>query len=261
MVLYVVYRAPRESKDRSLLPKRLQALRCERIHRSFWRVDEKRVNRVMKVLEKNQPILLRRIREVRKPGFLEDKGIPDLGSLIVVVYGAPKVPNREKVRTLLRSAPCIRLSRSTYAFSQSHLLFDKERKLVDAREFSEFIKEFYEDVRIVPRIILADTNSVKRLMEETRERVEREISNITARWSELYLKALSGEDYQLIRDEFSKNRRRFLRAGRMAAFYKKWLRLDFSRSLMRSYQARRRILSFLDKEGGSLTGTPRLIHK
>ena len=261
MVLYVVYRASRESKDRSLLPKRLRALGCKRIHRSFWRIDENKINKVLKVLENNQPIILRRTREVRKPGFLGSKGMLDLGSLIVVMYAVPKGFNREKVQIILRSAPCIRLSRSIYAFPQRPLLFDKEKKLVDALEFTEFIKEIYEDVKTVSRIVVVDSTSIERLVEETRERVEDEISSITECWVGLYSKALNGEDRKIIGDLFVKNRRRFLKVRRIAAFYEKWLRLDFSKSMMRSYRARRRIQSQLRKEQGTPVDRTRSVHK
>ena len=166
MVLYVAYRATRESKDRSALPHSLRALGCKQLHRSFWEINEENVNKVLKVLEKNQPILLRRIREIRKPRLAKNNGVLDIGSLVIVMYATPKEFKREKIKNILRRAPCIRLCRSVYAFSQKHSLFDKDHRLVDATRFLGLIKGIHEDVKVIPRVVLVDTASVKRLVQE-----------------------------------------------------------------------------------------------
>jgi hypothetical protein len=248
MVLYVVYRASRESKNRSLLPKRLSAIGCKRLHRSFWAIDEKKVNKVLKMLEKNQPILLRRTRQIEKPRFTKNKEVTNLGSVIIVMYAVPKESKREKIKNYLKAAPCLRLCRSVYAFSQKHSVFDKDNKLVDASKFSEFIKKIHEDVKVIPRVLVVDTASVEELVQETREHIENEISETTRRWEELHERMLRGEDPRLLGDLYSRNRRRFLKARRVAAFYEKWLRIDTSRSLMRSYRAMSKIKALL-REG------------
>ena len=249
MVLYVVYRAPRESKDRSILPHRLKALGCRRVHRSFWEVDEEKVNRVLKVVEKNQPILLKRVREIRKPRFVRNKGVSELGSLVIVMYATPKEAKREKIKIFLRKAPYIRLSRSVYAFSQKHSLFDKNNELVDAVRFTDFIKEIREDVKVIPRMVIVNKGSIERLLEETRQRVENEISDINRCCKELYDKAPAGEhEVRRIRDSLSKNRRRFVTVKKVAAFIKKWLGMDFSRSLMKAYRAVAKVNSILNRK-------------
>jgi len=249
MVLYVVYRAPRESKDRSVLPRRLKALDCRRVHRTFWEVDEEKVNRVLKVLEKNQPILLKRVREISKPRFMRNKGVSELGSLVIVMYATPKEAKREKTKIFLRKAPYIRLCRSVYAFSQKHSLFDKNNELVDALKFTDFIKEIREDVAVIPRVVIVKRGSVERLLGETRQRVENEISDINRCCKELYNKALEGEhEVRRIRDSLSRNRRRFITVKKVAAFYEKWLRIDFSRSLMKAYRAIAKVNSILNRK-------------
>ena len=249
MVLYVVYRAPRLSKDRSVLPYRLRVLGCKQVRRSFWEVDEEKVNRVLKVLEKNQPILLKRAREIRKPRFVRNKGVSDIGSLVIVMYAIPKEAKREKLKKFLSKAPYIRLCRSIYAFSQKHSLFDKNNELVDAQKFAAFVKEIREDVKVIPRIVILNKVSIERLLEETRQRVENEISDINRCCKELYNKALEGEhEVRRIRDSLSKNRRRFMAVKKVAAFYKKWLGMDFSRSLMKAYRAVAKVNSILNKK-------------
>jgi len=248
MVLYVVYRAPKESKDRSVLPHRLKALGCKRLHRAFWEIDKDKVYKVLKVLEKNQPILLKRVRELRKRRFVRNKGISELGSLVIVMYATPKEVQREKIKNILKRAPCIRLRRSVYAFSQKHSLFDKDNQLVDASKFTDFIKGIHGDVKVIPRVVIVNTKSIERLLQETRERVEGEISDIIRCCKELYGKALRGDDVRLIKDSLSRDKRRFLTLKKVAAFYEKWLGMDFSRSLMKSYKAVKRVNSIVNKK-------------
>jgi hypothetical protein len=219
------------------------------VHRSFWEIDEEKVNRVLKVLEKNQPILLKRVREIRKPRFVRNKEVSELGSLVIVMYATPKEAKREKVKNYLRKAPYIRLSRSVYAFSQKHSLFDKNNELVDAPKFSAFIKEIREDVKVIPRVVIVNKGSIERLLEETRQRVENNISGINRCCKELYNKALEGEhEARRIRDSLSKNRRRFITVKKVATFYEKWLGLDFSRSLMKTYRAIAKVNSLLNRK-------------
>jgi len=249
MVLYVAYRASKESKDRSVLPHHLKALGCKRLHRAFWEIDERKVNMVLKVLEENQPILLKREREIRKPQCLKNKGIPELGSLVIVMYTTPKGVKRENIKKLLKKAPCIRLCRSVYAFSQKHSLFDKNNELVDARKFAAFIKGIQEDVKVIPRVVIVNRSSIEKLLEEIRQRVESEVYEINRCCNELYDKALGGEhDVRRIKVSLSKNRRRFIRVKKVAAFYEKWLRMDFSRSLMKAYRAAEKVNSIVNRK-------------
>jgi hypothetical protein len=247
MVLYVAYRASKESKDRSVLPHRLKQLGCKQLHRAFWKIDEDKVNTVLKLLEKNQPILLKREREIRKPQYMKNKGNSQLGSLVIVMYSTPKEIKREKVKNVLKRAPCIRLCRSVYAFSQKHSLFDKNNELVDAWKFATFIKGIQEDVKVIPRAVIVNKGSVERLLEEIRQRVEREVHDINRCCMELYDRVLVGDDIQRIRVSLSKNKRRFITVKKVAAFYEKWLGMDFSKGLMKAYRAVEKV-NFMVKE-------------
>jgi hypothetical protein len=241
MVLYVVYRAPIESKARSAIPNRLKALGCQQLHRAFWKIDEKKVHRVLKVLENNQPLLLKRIREIKNPKLAKKKEFAGLGSLVVVTFALPKGANREKVKNFLRRAPCIRLRRSVYAFSQKHSFYEKEPKLVDALKFVNFIREIKGNVKIISRVVIVNKASVERLLQETRERIEKGAVDIVNSCKELYVKARAGNDYDVLRDRFSRIRRRFLFLKKVAAVYEDWLKIDSSKSLMKAYHALRKV--------------------
>ncbi len=241
MVLYVVYRAPIESKGRSSIPNRLKTLGCQQVHRAFWKINEKNVHQVLKVLENNQPILLKRLREIKNPKLAKKKEFVGLGSLIVVTFALPKGANREKVRNFIRKAPCIRLRRSVYAFSQKHSIYEKEPKLVDALKLVNFIRENQGNVKIISRVVIVNTTSVERLLQETRERVEKNAVDIVSSCKEIYIKARTGNDYGVLRESFSRIKRRFLILKKVAEVYEEWLKIDFSKSLMRAYHALRKV--------------------
>ncbi|MDH5770724.1 MAG: hypothetical protein OEZ25_05505 [Candidatus Bathyarchaeota archaeon] len=248
MVLYVAYKAPKNAKDRSLIPKRLRALGCVQIQKSFWKVEEENAGKALRGLQKNRPVLLRRIREIRKPRLTKEEGAYELGSLVVVMYKTTKEVKRGKIRGFLRKAPCIRLCRSVYAFCQKHSLFDN-RELVDADLFSQRIQEIGGDVKVIPRIVIVNSDSVEKLLDETREHVENEFSDIVRCCKELYQKA-SGEEEGAhhIRSMLPKLKRRHFRAKKVAAFYEKWLKIDFSKSAMMSYRALRKVYSAVNKK-------------
>ncbi len=248
MTTYVVYRASKESKDRSIIPHRLKTLGCKRLHEAFWKINEDKTYKVLKALANNQPILLKRTREIKKPQFTKDQGVAELGSLVVVMYATPKEVKRERIKKLLSKAPCIRLRRSVYAFLQKHSIFDKDHRLVDAHRLVEFIDRNNGHVKVIPRVIIEDTNSIERLLLETRERIENKLDDIVRCCKKLYGKALREEDLHLAKDLLAENKRRFLTLKRVAAFYEKWLGIEFSSGLRRSYKAIKKVSSVVNED-------------
>ncbi len=252
MVYYVVYRAPRETKDRSLIPRRLRALDCKQLGKSFWEIGEKeeKASKILKLLQKNYPVILKRERQIRKPHFVkEEDGVYDVGSLVIVAYRIPKEVKREKLRKFLKRAPCLRLCRSVYAFCHYHSRFDKDNKLVDAQRFQVFLQEMLGEVEVVPRVVIVNLDSVENLLDETKKRIENEVADIIRCCKELYYKILNGElDKQLARNTMTKLNRRFRTVRRIALFYEKWLKMDFSKSLIRPYRAIQKVNSLLSYE-------------
>ena len=248
MVLYVIYRAPTESKGRSNIPVRLKELGCQQLHRAFWKIDVQKANQVLKILENNQPIFLRRLRSIRKPELAKNKKFADFGSLVVVFFALPKGANREKVKNFLRRAPCIRLRRSVYAFPQKHSVFEKEPKLVDVLKVVNFIRSVKGDVKVLSRVVIINRGAVERLLQETKDHVEKEVNEIVSSCKELYFKTRNGDDLGLIRDRFSRIKRRFLILKKVASVYEVWLRIDVSKKVMRAYHALRKVNSIIQIE-------------
>jgi hypothetical protein len=219
-----------------MIPTRLRAIGCRQINRTFWEFDEEKVARVSKLLEKNQPMVLKRTREVKKRLIVKDR-VQNLGSLIVVSIKAPK-DEKEKIRKLVKKAPCICLCRRVYAFYQRHSRFDSENKLIDAERLAAFIKELGGEVKLFPKVVIPDERIVQRLVDETEQRVEKEIFDIIQNCMRLYDKCLKNEcDSKQFNDALRKLRRQFVTAKRKAGYYEKWMGLDFSKSLMRAYRA------------------------
>ncbi|MDH5754390.1 MAG: hypothetical protein OEY95_04200 [Candidatus Bathyarchaeota archaeon] len=236
MVYYVVYKASKNHNNRSLIPARLRAIGCRQINKTFWEFDKEKVARVLKLLEKNQPVLLKRTREVKKRLIV--KGVvQDLGSLIVVSIKAPK-DEKEKIRKLVKKAPCIRLCRRVYAFYQRRSRFDSENKLIDARRLVAFVKGLGGRVELFPKVVIPNERLVQRLVDETRQHVEKEIFDIIQNCMRLYDQCLKNEcDSKQFNDVLRKLRRQFVIVKRKAGYYEKWMGLDFSKSLMRAYRA------------------------
>jgi hypothetical protein len=245
MAIYVVYRASAESKNRSNIPIRLKEMGCLQLHKAFWKVDQQKINQVFKLLENNQPIFLKRLRSIKKPQLAKKKKFSGFGSLVVVFFTLPKGANREKVKNFLRRAPCIRLRRSVYAFPQKHSFFEEEKKLVDVLKFVNFIKSVQGDVKVLSRVIIINRSAVERLIIETREHIEKEANDIVDSCKRLYFKARNGEELSVIRDRFSRIKKRYMILKKVSSVYERWLKIDFSKNLMRTYHALRKVMTVI----------------
>jgi len=240
----VVYRASADSKNRSRVTKRLRALGCEQMHRSFWKVNKENVYAVSRLLEGNHPIILKRVREVRKPVYDKRSGkLCDPGSLIIIAYRSLNETDRVKVKNFLKRAPYIRLCRGVYAFSHWHERFDKRHELVNATDFWEFIQKVDEKSIIIPRVIIVNTESVDMILEEVKNRVKKEIDKI----AQTYLNSYQKMNFEVTDQSFittsQKLKKRFTTIRKVAIFYKKWLRVDFSGDLIKIYRVMKRVNS------------------
>ena len=158
---------------------------------------------MQKILKNNYPIFLKRLREIKEPKSIKKKGLSRFGSLVVVIFTLPKGTNREKLKNFLKKAPCIRLRRSIYAFSQRHSFYKNEPKLVDAHKFVKFLTELQAEVKIISRVIIVNTVSEESLLRETRDRIEKVVYDIISSCKEIYKKACSKEqDYVTLLDRF-----------------------------------------------------------
>ncbi len=252
MVYYVAYKVSGELKYRSQIVRRLRALGCRQIRRSFWEVDKTKIGSVIKILQDNFVVILKRTREVRKPYITPEGTFSELGSLVVVAYKIPEEAKKGKIKSLLKRAPCIRLSRGVYAFAQRHKRFDKNRELVDARTFWGLVREVDANAVMVPRVIVANNQIVESLLEDVRRRVEKEVNSINEGFRILSQKVKHEELNRRHTLRITRNlRRRFMNAKKLAAFYKEWLRIDFSSILIKPYPAMREVRYVLQERYGS----------
>jgi len=252
MVYYVAYKAPGELRDRSQIVRRLRALGCRQIRRSFWQLDKEELGAATKFLQSNFTVILKRTREIRKPIFTAEGTCSELGSLVVVAYKIPEQGKKGKVKNLLKRAPCIRLCRGVYAFSQRPERFDRGHSLVDARSFWGAIREIDENAVMVPRMVIVNNQVVETLLAEAKSRIEREVYSVILGYKILFQKVKRDEiDRQRAIRITRRLRRRFLNAKRVAAFYENWLRMDLSNILIRPYPAVREVRSVLLERYGT----------
>jgi len=242
MVLYVVYEAPREFKNRGLITRRLKMLGCRRVGKFFWALDDNKVNAALKVVSRNKPILLKRIREIRKSRFDDENNLVDFGSLVIVAYSAKK-DGKGRVRSALKKTPCIRLCRSVYAFSQN-TSNEKKDDLIDVRLFFNLVKEVDVDTMIIPRMIIADNHSTHMLLEKVRLQVEKEVGKAIDDSKRLMERIEDGEaDEKWVKEEERKLYDKLLLMNRLANFYREWLGVDLAGVLMRTYSVIRKLRS------------------
>jgi len=235
MVYYVVYKATKNYSNRGLIPTRLRALGCKQINKTFWEFDKEKTHKVLKLLKKNQLVLLKRIKEVKKRSIIHGE-IQDIGSLTVVTFKAPR-EKKETIRNFLIKAPCIRLCRLVYAFYQRHRKLDPENKLIDARSLAAFIRELDGEVSIIPKIVVLNERSAQRLVDETEQRMKKEIFGLIHKCKEVYDRCLSNEfSNRKLSEILRKLKAQYIRIKRKASFYKAWMALDFSKDTMKAYK-------------------------
>ncbi len=248
MVYYVAYRASSEPEYMSSIAQQLSALGCRQIHATFWELDKEHVNRATYLLQSSLPVFLRRTRDVKKPCFTRDKACSELGSLVVVALSITEESKKARINSFLRKAPCVRLCGGVYAFSQRQARSERGRRLVDARSFWEFVGNgIDENAVMVPRLVIANSQVVERILMETKKRVEKEVNSIVNGYKVTFQKARVGEIAGQRAIKVSRRlRRRFVRVKAVSAFYEEWLRIDCSTVLMRPYPAIRKVRYLLE---------------
>jgi len=246
MTSYVVYRASRNVVNRGTIPRELRSLGCSQIRKSLWEVEEEKLDKVLRVLQKNEPIILRKAREIRKPKCNGQNKVSDLGSLLVVAYNVPK-EKRKKINRAIRKTPYIPLCRAVYAFPQKHSLSGKENNLVAT--FLKLTKENHGDVKVMSRMVIEDQTSVKKLTDEIAERINKETSEIIASSKVLTHKA---EEKNSDRAHFSKSltelKKKFSYLKKVMAFYEEWLKMDFSKNLLKTYRAIKKVQNVIEQK-------------
>jgi hypothetical protein len=243
MVFYIAYKASKE--NRGLISRRLNALGCKRICGSFWEVENRKLERTLKIIGGNQPVLLKRTREIKRPAYDEEGNIIDFGSLIIIVYNARK-DDKGKIRWLLSRTPYIKICRSVYAFRHNNYKYDKRGDLFDVNYLFALMKENDKDAKIFSRmsIVNNDAETVKMLLDRVRVRIERKMRGILNGYMKLIRANYEGQiDRKRLIDEEKKLYSKFVALRRMSIFYEKWLKINFSKDLMKIYSMIRKLHS------------------
>lgn len=245
MVFYIAYKASRECKNRGIISRKLKALGCRRICSSFWEVNEHKIDEVLRAVGENQPILLRRTREIRRPEY-DDKGnIVDLGSLIVLTYNAER-DEGGRIKGLLARTPYIRLCRSVYAFCQNGRQYDRRGEISDVSQILTLLREGEGEAKIFSRMIIVNNSAetINILLERVKTRIMRRTERILEGYKILAHVLLSGRvDKKHITEEEKRLYSEFIALRRMAIFYERWLRIDLAGNLMKVYSAMRKLQS------------------
>jgi hypothetical protein len=240
MVFYIAYRKLKEDKSGGSISRRLGALGCKRICNSFWEITERKIDEALKAVGDNQPILLKRAREIKKPVYDESGNLIDLGSLIVVAYSA------ERNGGLLSKTPYIRLCRSVYALPHSSILRYKRGGAFNINQILALIKESDENAKIYPRMVVVNSAyATSILVERVKVRIAHETRRIVDGYRNLIQEISEGHvDRRRVGEEEKKLNSKFTSLRRIADFYDRWLKTDYStRELMKIYFMTRKLQS------------------
>jgi len=245
MTFYVVYRAPRNNKNRGVIPDELRSLGCIPLHKSLWEVREEKIKKVLQILQKHEPILLRRTREIRKPEWNRKGKVTDVGSLSIVAYNIPN-GKRKLVNRNLWKMPCIPLCRAVYALPQGLVTFDKNNA-VDI--LIKLIRANKGNVKVIPRIVIEDATSIQQIVNEIEERIKQEASDIIALSERLSAKIKNnGNNITNSAEKLANLRQRYLTLKKVASGYEKWLKLNFSRSMLKTYRAIKKTRDLVEQD-------------
>jgi len=245
MTFYVVYRAPRNNKNRGLIPKELRSLSCIQLHKSLWEVQEEKIKKVLQVLQEHEPILLKRGRDIRRPTWNRKGKITSVGSLSVVAYNIPN-GKRKLVNRVLWKIPCIPLCRSVYAFPHRHPLLDKNDS-VDT--LLKLIKTNKGNVKVISRIVIEDSTSIQQIVNEIEERIRQETLGIIDLSGRLFTKVKeNGNNMANSSERLANLRQRYLALKKVAMAYEKWLKLDFSRNMLKTYRAIKKTRDIIEQD-------------
>ena len=245
MTFYVVYRAPRNDKNRGVIPNELRSLGCIQLHKSLWQVQEEKIKKVLQILQKHEPILLRRTREIRKPAWNRKGVVKDVGSLSIVAYNIPN-GKRKLVNRVLWKTPCIPLCRAVYAFPHSHTLLD-ENNAVD--KLLKLIKANEGNVKVISRIVIEDPTSTQQVVNGIEERIKQEASDIIALSEKLYAKIKENGDNEANSPEKLANlRQKYSTLKKAAGEYEKWLKIDFSKNMLEAYRAIKKTKGLIEQD-------------
>jgi len=245
MTFYVVYRAPRNDKSRVFIPNELRALGCVQLHKSLWEIQKEKIEKVLQVLQKHEPILLRRTRELRKPEWNRKGKVTNIGSLSIVAYNIPN-GKRKLVNRALWRMPCIPLCRAVYALPHRHTFFDKN-DAIDV--LLKLIKENEGNVRVISRIVIEDSDSVQQAVNEIEERIEQEALEV-ATLSERLLAKIKENNGNVTNasGKLANLRQKYLTLKKVADAYEKWLRISFSKSMLKTYRAIKKTRDMIEQD-------------
>ncbi|MFQ6076967.1 MAG: hypothetical protein ACE5Z5_12715 [Candidatus Bathyarchaeia archaeon] len=175
MPSYIVLREVLRT-HRSDLVKRLLELGYVRIHRGLWVAPGRGPAYETGLLGEPQVLVLRTSRALRRPHIDEERGVYDLGSLILIAYRLPEDARiRKAVSRLIRRAPCFKLAPSVYMFPQVNYNRYRGEKsvLLTPDVLMKKIIVFGGEVHYIPKVTLASSSSAKSLIEELREGLAR----------------------------------------------------------------------------------------
>ncbi|MBS7644283.1 hypothetical protein KEJ26_06905 [Candidatus Bathyarchaeota archaeon] len=142
---FLCYRSPKEAAKRIWISRKLSALGGVRLHYSFWKLPKSSLHYALELVRDNEPIVLKRSRELVHPRVDKGRRLYELGSLMAIAYNSSSASARKRAAIVraLRRTPCIPMGPSFYLFP--HLKAPKytyfRDKIMLPDDFFDFLKK------------------------------------------------------------------------------------------------------------------------
>jgi hypothetical protein len=165
--------------DRADVIKRLYDLGYVRIHRNVL-INQRKDKADESSFFKNLPIIFLRIsREIHKPWINEETNTFDLGSLILVAYRLPRDERIQKATNrIFRRAPCFKLARSVYIFSQIRYNKYEDSVLQSPSTILRRMIMFGIQTIYIPKVTISNASLTKSLISELEENLSKRVQKI-----------------------------------------------------------------------------------
>ena len=176
MPFYIVFRSTLKPSDIRLL----LAHGYERIHKGLWIARYPSLTPRMDVLISSySTIVLKTSRSLRSSVIDYERGVFDLGSLILIAYDLPCDPRiRKAVNRLIRRSPCFRLSPSIYLFPHARYEKYDNTLLISPNNLVKNIVLYGGKVACIPRLSLLNASSAKQVIDEFNALLAKRLENI-----------------------------------------------------------------------------------
>jgi hypothetical protein len=242
MHYFLYYKPPREAAKRIWIGRKLSALGGVRLHYSFWKLPKGSLHHALELVRDNEPIVLKRSRELVPPHVDKGRRLYELGSLMVIAYNSSSTPagKRAAIVRALRRTPCIPMGPSFYLFP--HLKAPKytyfRDKIMLPDDFFDFLRKLGIPAHRLTYLRIIYPQSHEMLFQRLIARQMRECAKLVQR-SQMLLKRIQEmkANWTIVRKALSEFKTRYRTHKGIVYFLYHVYGIDLRANLKEAYSA------------------------